>query len=224
MMLCGDKMNRQQIVERIERSGIIAVIRLSGSEVLDQIIGALARGGIYTLEITMTMPNAITVIRDLTGTLPAEFVVGAGTVLDSATAEKVILAGAQFVVSPIFDPEIIKMAHRYDKAVLPGAFTATEIYAAWQSGADIVKVFPVTAVGPKYFKDIHGPLPQIKLSPTGGVSVDNAAEFIRCGAVCLGVGSALLDKQIIKNKDWKSLEECARAFTSVIEKARRSKA
>jgi 2-dehydro-3-deoxyphosphogluconate aldolase/(4S)-4-hydroxy-2-oxoglutarate aldolase len=214
-------MSRQEIVEKLEQSGVVAVVRLQSAKNIDQIIAALTRGGIRALEITMTTPDAITIIRNISHSLPADFLIGAGTVLDAAAAEKVILAGAQFVVSPIFDPKIIAMTHKYDKAALAGAFSATEIFAAWQAGADVVKVFPATVVGPGYFKDIHGPLPQIKLTPTGGVTIDNAAEFIRCGAVFLGVGTALLDKQMIKNQDWQALEERARAFHEAVAGAHR---
>jgi len=213
-------MNRQEIVHKIENSGIVAVIRLNGAEHLDKIIDALADGGVRALEITMTTPNAVAIIRDISGSLSEEFLIGAGTVLDAPTAKDVIEAGAQFIVSPVFKPEIIEMAHQYDKAVIAGAFSATEILAAWETGSDIVKVFPATAVGPRYFKDIHGPLPGIKLTPTGGVTVDNAEEFIRYGAVCLGVGSALLDKNMISNQDWSGLTRRARQFTEAVERGR----
>jgi len=214
-------MNRQQIVEMIEKSGVVAVIRLDRSDQLDKIMDALDKGGIRALEVTMTTPNAIELIGNITRTMSSKFLIGAGTVLDPETARQVIVAGAEFVVSPVFNPNVIKIAHEYDKAVLPGAFSATEIFTAWNAGADIVKVFPATAVGPKYFKDIHGPLPQVKLIPTGGVTVDNAEEFIRCGAVCLGVGSALLDKQMIKNQDWMGIEERAKEFIAAVERGRR---
>jgi len=213
-------MNRQAIVQKIEESGIVAVIRLNGSDHLDKIIEALAKGGVRALEITMTTPNAVEIIGNISKTLSDEFLIGAGTVLDSEIAEVVINAGAQFVVSPVFKPAIIETVHKFDKAVLPGAFSATEILAAWEAGADIVKVFPATVVGPGYFKDIHGPLPQIKLTPTGGVTVDNAEEFIRCGAVCLGVGSALLDKKMIQKQDWQGLTERARQFKAAVERGR----
>jgi len=215
-------MNRLEIVQKIEESGIVAVIRLNGSDHLDKIIDALAKGGVRALEITMTTPNAVEMIREVSGTLSDEFLIGAGTVLDAETAEAVINAGAQFVVSPVFKPEIIKTVHKYNKAVMSGAFSATEILAAWETGSDIVKVFPATVVGPRYFKDIHGPLPQIKLMPTGGVTVDNAEEFIRCGAVCLGVGSALLDKKMIKDQDWPGLTVRARQFTAAVERGRKN--
>jgi len=215
-------MNRLEIVQKIEESGIVAVIRLNGSDHLDKIIDALAKGGVRALEITMTTPNAVEMIREISGTLSDEFLIGAGTVLDAETAEAVINAGAQFVVSQVFKPEIIETVHKYNKAVMSGAFSATEILAAWETGSDIVKVFPATVVGPRYFKDIHGPLPQIKLMPTGGVTVDNAEEFIRCGAVCLGVGSALLDKKMIKDQDWPGLTVRARQFTAAVERGRKN--
>jgi 2-dehydro-3-deoxyphosphogluconate aldolase/(4S)-4-hydroxy-2-oxoglutarate aldolase len=129
--------------------------------------------------------------------------------------------GAQFVVSPVYNPAVVKLAHRFEKAVMPGAFSPTEILNAWNGGADIVKVFPATALGPKYFKDIHGPLPQVKLTPTGGVTLENAEEFIRCGAVCLGVGTALLDKEMIKKQDWQALAERARQFKAAVERGRK---
>ena len=213
-------MSRQQIVEMIEKSGVVVVMRLDRSDQLDKIIDALANGGVRVLEITMTMPNAVDIIRNISKTLSDEFLIGAGTVLYPETARRVIAAGAEFIVSPVFNPNVIKVAHEYDKVVLPGAFSATEILTAWNAGADIVKVFPATVVGPKYFKDIHGPLPQVKLIPTGGVTVDNAEEFIRCGAVCLGVGSALLDKQMIKNQDWVGIEKRAKEFNTAVKRGR----
>ena len=213
-------MNRQQIVEMIEKSGVVVVVRLDRSDQLDKIIDALANGGVRVLEITMTMPNAVDIIRNISKTLSDEFLIGASTLLDPETARRVIAAGAEFIVSPVFNPNVLKVAHEYDKVVLPGAFSATEILTAWNAGADIVKVFPATVVGPKYFKDIRGPLPQVKLIPTGGVTVDNAEEFIRCGAVCLGVGSALLDKQMIKNQDWVGIEKRAKEFKTAVKRGR----
>jgi 2-dehydro-3-deoxyphosphogluconate aldolase/(4S)-4-hydroxy-2-oxoglutarate aldolase len=213
-------MNRKETVKKLEDSGIIAVVRLQDADNLNNIIAALERGGVRALEITMTTPNAVAIIRDISQTLSSDFLIGAGTVLRPADAEAVIQAGAQFVVSPVFYPEVVKMVHKYDRVVIPGAFSATEIFAAWNAGADVVKVFPATALGPRYFKDIHGPLPQIKLTPTGGVTVDNAAEFMRCGAVFLGAGSALLDKKMIQEQDWQSLEARARAFKNAVESGR----
>ena len=159
-------------------------------------------------------------IHDISQKIGSDFIIGAGTVLDSETARAVILAGAQFVVSPVINIEMIKTVHRYDKAVFPGAFTPTEILHAWENGADVVKVFPATALGPQFFKDIHGPLPQVRLTPTGGVSLENTGEFIRCGASCVGVGTALLNKKMIADSDWTALTENAKKFVREVQKAR----
>ncbi|MEJ2055689.1 MAG: bifunctional 4-hydroxy-2-oxoglutarate aldolase/2-dehydro-3-deoxy-phosphogluconate aldolase [Calditrichaceae bacterium] len=214
-------MFREKIVEQIIAGGVVAVIRLSEKSKLLDIINALSKGGITAMEITMTTPNAVEIIKEFSGQIGQEFILGAGTVLDPETARTVILAGAQFVVSPVTNMEMIKMVHRYDKAVFPGAFTPTEILNAWENGADIVKVFPATALGPQYFKDIHGPLPQIRLTPTGGVSLENTGEFIRCGASCIGVGSALLNKKMIADSDWPSLTENAKRFVEEVMKSRK---
>ncbi len=214
-------MNRQDIVKKLEDSGIVAVIRLNKADHLEKIIEALTGGDVRALEITMTTPGAVEIIRNISKTLSDDFLIGAGTVLNLNDTEAVIDAGAQFVVSPVYNPAVVKLAHRFEKAVMPGAFSPTEILNAWNGGADIVKVFPATALGPKYFKDIHGPLPQVKLTPTGGVTLENAEEFIRCGAVCLGVGTALLDKEMIKNQDWQALAERARQFKAAVERGRK---
>lgn len=209
-------MERTKIVELIEKSGVVAVIRMDDTAKLKNVIAAISAGGVKALEITMTTPNAVQIIHEISSELDEEFVVGAGTVLDAETARAVILAGAQFVVSPVLNPDVIRLSHRYDKPVFPGAFTPTEILTAWEAGADIVKVFPATALGPKFFKDVKGPLPQVKLTPTGGVCLDNAAEFIRCGASCLGVGTALLNKKMIAEDDWEGLTEHARKFVDQV--------
>jgi 2-dehydro-3-deoxyphosphogluconate aldolase / (4S)-4-hydroxy-2-oxoglutarate aldolase len=213
-------MSRLEILRQIEESGILAVIRLNDTKKLNNIIDALSKGGVKALEITMTTPNAIDVIKSVSNEVGDDFLVGAGTVLDPETARLTILAGAQFVVGPTLNLEMIKLVHRYDKVVIPGAFTPTEILKAWDAGADIVKVFPATALGPKYFKDVHGPLPQVKLTPTGGVDLSNAAEFIKCGASCLGVGTALIDKKFVADSDWDSLTERAASFVEEIKKGR----
>jgi 2-dehydro-3-deoxyphosphogluconate aldolase/(4S)-4-hydroxy-2-oxoglutarate aldolase len=190
-------MNRLQVVQALEANGVVAVIRMKQPEKLRAVVNALAEGGVRALEVTMTVPRAIEMIGELAPTLPAGFLLGAGTVLDAETARLAILAGAQFVVGPVFRPEVIAMCHRYDVAAMPGCFTPTEILAAWEAGADIVKVFPATALGPGFIKDVRGPLPQVKLMPTGGVTLDNAGEWIQAGAVAVGVGTALLDGKAI---------------------------
>ena len=190
-------MQRTDIVARIERERVVAVIRLEQADTLRTVIDALAAGGVRVFEVTMTVPRAIEMIGELAPTLPAGFLLGAGTVLDAETARLAILAGAQFVVGPVFRPEVITMCHRYDVAAMPGCFTPTEILGAWEAGADVVKVFPATALGPGFFNDVRGPLPQVKLMPTGGVTLDNAGEWIKAGAVAVGVGTALLDAKAI---------------------------
>ncbi len=215
-------MNRQEIVQEIEHTGIVAVLRLNDAEKLPKIIEALSAGGIKAMEITMTTPNAIEVIKDIAPHTGKDFFVGAGTVLDGETTGKVIEAGACFVVSPIFNPDIIKTAHQLDTAVFPGAFSTTEIFNAWKNGADVVKVFPATVLGPRFFKDIHGPLPDIKLTPTGGVTLENAAEFIRMGACCLGVGTSLLNKKMIAENDWAGLTAMAASFVKEVQNGRNS--
>ena len=213
-------MHREFIVNKIIESGVVAVIRLNGKEKLPEIIDALSKGGISAMEITMTTPNAIEIIHEISQKVGNDFMIGAGTVLDSETARAVILAGAQFVVSPVTNIEMMKTVHRYNKAVFPGAFTPTEILHAWENGADVVKVFPATALGPQFFKDIHGPLPQVRLTPTGGVSLENTGEFIRCGASCVGVGTALLNKKMIADSNWPALTENAEKFVEEVKKAR----
>ena len=155
---------------------------------LRAVIDALAAGGLRALEVTMTVPGAIELIAQIAPTLPPGFLFGAGTVLDADTASRAIDAGARFIVSPVFRTAVIDACHRRDVPAMPGCFTPTEILDAWDAGADIVKVFPATTLGPGYLKDVRAPLPQVKLMPTGGVTIDNAGDWIRAGAVAVGVG------------------------------------
>ncbi|MCK5330143.1 MAG: bifunctional 4-hydroxy-2-oxoglutarate aldolase/2-dehydro-3-deoxy-phosphogluconate aldolase [Candidatus Marinimicrobia bacterium] len=212
--------SRNEILDKIEATGIIAVIRLTDLNILENIVTALSSGGVDLLEITFTAPNALDLIQELNNRVTGDFLIGAGTILDSETARAAILAGAQFIVSPVLNTDVIHLIHRYDKVSICGGFSPTEILTAWEHGADIVKVFPATAVGPQFLKDIHAPLPQIKLSPTGGVTLANATDFIKAGACCLGVGTALLDKQLIDNSDWDGLAERARQFKAAVQLGR----
>ncbi|MBC8403470.1 MAG: bifunctional 4-hydroxy-2-oxoglutarate aldolase/2-dehydro-3-deoxy-phosphogluconate aldolase [Candidatus Marinimicrobia bacterium] len=189
------------MLNHIEESGVIAVIRLSNVDKLGNIVEALQTGGVNLLEITFTTPNAVHIIKELSSRVQENFLIGAGSILDTETARAAILAGAQFIVSTIMNVDVIHMARRYDKVCIAGGFSPTEILTAWENGADIVKVFPATAMGPQFFKDIHGPLSQVKLMPTGGVNLENASEFIQSGACCIGVGTALLDKKMIAESD-----------------------
>ncbi len=212
---------RIDVTQAIEANGVVAVIRMKEPEKLRAVVDALAEGGVRALEVTMTVPRAIEMIGELAPTLPAGFLLGAGTVLDAETARLAILAGAQFVVGPVFRPEVIAMCHRYDVAAMPGCFTPTEILAAWEAGADIVKVFPATAVGPGFFKDVRGPLPQVKLMPTGGVTLDNAGDWIKAGAVAVGVGTALLDAKAIASGQYEAITANARRIVANVAAVRR---
>src|SRR5215470_11777085 len=190
---------RAAVTAQIEALGVVAVIRLKDPARLQASIDAMAEGGVRALEVTMTVPGAVELIRGLARALPSGFLLGAGTVTDANTARAVIDAGASFVVGPVFRPEVIAACHERDVAAMPGCFSPTEILAAHECGADIVKVFPATALGPQYLKDVHGPLPQVKLMPTGGVTLDNAGDWIRAGAVAVGIGSALLDAKAVES-------------------------
>ena len=214
-------MSRVWTVQTIEECGVVAVIRMKEPEKLRAVVDALGEGGVRALEVTMTVPGAIDLIGQLAPTLPKGFLLGAGTILDPETARLAILAGARFIVGPVFRPEVIELCHRYDVAAMPGCFTPTEILAAWEAGADVVKVFPATALGPGFFKDGRGPLPPVKLRPTGGVSLDNAGEWIAAGAVAVGVGTALLDAKAIAAADYGVITANARKIVANVEAARK---
>ena len=214
---------RAATVRLIETTGVVAVIRLEDPAALRETCDALAAGGVRALEVTMTVPRAVELIEQLASSLPPGFVVGAGTVLDAETARQVILAGARFVVGPVFRPAVIDMAHRYDVPVVPGCFSPTEILGAWEAGADIVKVFPATVLGPGFFKDVRGPLPQVRLMPTGGVTRDNAGQWIEAGAVAIGVGTALVDKAAIQARRFDQIAQNAAHFIQAVQRARGAK-
>jgi len=218
------KQERARIVREIERIGVVAVIRLHDARQLRSVTEALAAGGVRAIEITMTVPGAIGLIEKLASSLKSEFVIGAGTVLDPETARQVVLAGAKFVVSPVFKTSLIEVGHNYDVPVMPGCFSPTEILSAWEAGADIVKVFPATSLGPSFFKDIRGPLPQLRLMPTGGVTRENAGDWIRAGAVAIGAGSALVDSKAVAEGRLDVITANARHFIEAVRRARVSEA
>jgi 2-dehydro-3-deoxyphosphogluconate aldolase / (4S)-4-hydroxy-2-oxoglutarate aldolase len=211
---------RERITQTIEDCGVVAVIRMKDPAKVRSVVDALAEGGVRTLEITMTVPRAIELIAEIAPTLPSTFVFGAGTVLDADTARRAIDAGAQFLVSPIYRSELIAAGHAQDVPVMPGCFTPTEILSAWDAGADVVKVFPATALGPGYIRDVRAPLPHVKLMPTGGVTVDNAGEWIRAGAVAVGVGSALVDAKAIDAGSFATIADRARRIIAGVRAAR----
>jgi 2-dehydro-3-deoxyphosphogluconate aldolase/(4S)-4-hydroxy-2-oxoglutarate aldolase len=187
---------------------------------LRAVVDALAEGGVRALEVTMTVPGATELIRELSSSLTDDVLLGAGTVLDPQTAARVVDAGAKFVVSPVFRPVMIDVCHRLGVPALPGCFSPTEILTAWETGADIVKVFPATALGPGFLTDVRGPLPHLKLMPTGGVTLDNAGDWIRAGAVAVGVGTALLDRAAIAAGNYSVLRDNAARIVAGIRAAR----
>jgi 2-dehydro-3-deoxyphosphogluconate aldolase / (4S)-4-hydroxy-2-oxoglutarate aldolase len=211
---------REAVTREIERVGIVAVIRIKDPGKLRAVVDALTDGGVRVLEVTMTVPGAVELIRELAPTLPQGFLFGAGTVTDAATARAVIEAGAAFVVAPVFRPDVIAACHERDVPAVPGCFSPTEILAAHEAGADIVKVFPATMLGPQFIKDVRAPLPQVKLMPTGGVTLENAGDWIRAGAVAVGVGSALVDARAIDSGRFDVISANARRLIASVNAGR----
>jgi 2-dehydro-3-deoxyphosphogluconate aldolase/(4S)-4-hydroxy-2-oxoglutarate aldolase len=211
---------RTDTTQTIEALGVVAVIRLKDPAKLRAVVDALAEGGVRALEVTMTVPGAVGLIRELALVLPKGFLLGAGTVTTADTARAVIEAGATFVVSPVFRPDVIRVCHEHDVAAMPGCFSPTEILAAHECGADVVKVFPATSLGPQFIKDVRAPLPQVKLMPTGGVTLDNAHDWIRAGAVAVGLGSALLDAKAIDGGHFDIITANARRVLANVASAR----
>lgn len=217
--------SREQIASAIVETGIIPVIRAASAEQALAAAQAVHRGGIRTIEITMTVPGAIRVMEKVAEQLRGQVLLGAGTILDPETARAAILAGAEFLVAPSLNVKVIEMGHRYSKVVVPGALTPTEVLAAWDAGADFVKVFPAGNVGgPKYIKALKGPFPHIELVPTGGVNLETATEFLLAGAAALGVGGELVEAKALAAGRLEVIEENARKFLACVRKARESAA
>jgi 2-dehydro-3-deoxyphosphogluconate aldolase / (4S)-4-hydroxy-2-oxoglutarate aldolase len=211
---------RCEVTAQVEAMGVVAVIRLKDPAKLRATVDAMSEGGVRALEVTMTVPRAVEMIRELAPSLPEGFLLGAGTVTDAETARQVIDAGASFVVSPIFRPDVIAVCHEHDVPAMPGCFSPTEIFTAHQCGADVVKIFPATALGPQFIRDVRAPLPQIKVMPTGGVTLDNAGDWIRAGAVAVGVGSALVDAKAIEAGRFDVITANARRVVASVAAAR----
>jgi 2-dehydro-3-deoxyphosphogluconate aldolase/(4S)-4-hydroxy-2-oxoglutarate aldolase len=205
----------------IEQDGVIAVVRLDDLSRAVPLTEALVAGGVRAVEFTFTNPTAAAAITAAREALGSRALIGAGSVLDAETARVAILAGAAFVVTPTVSLPVIATCHRYAVATTIGALTPTEILTAWEAGATYVKVFPATLGGPRYLRDVLGPLPQVKLIPTGGVDQENAGEFIRAGAVAVALGSNLVDARSVAREDWETITARARAVTSAVAQARR---
>jgi len=213
-------MSRHSHLHQVLDAGIVAVVRAPDPTHLVEVIRALAEGGVTVAEVTFTVPHALDVIKQARRELPANILLGAGTVLDTETARSAILAGAEFIVAPTLNLDVIRLCHRYDKLVMPGAFTPTEILTAWDAGADIVKVFPADNLGPTFFKALRGPLPQVRIMPTGGVDLNTAGDFLRAGACCLGIGSQLVEPKAVANRDFQRLRDLAAKYVSIVKQTR----
>ena len=211
--------DKNKAMGQLITSGALGIIRVNQAEGLVRIARALQQGELNCIEITMTTPGALRAIEETSEELTG-VIMGAGTVLDATTARQAILAGAEFLVTPTVELDVIEMAHRYGKVAIIGAMTPTEILTAWEAGADMVKVFPAGILGPGYLKAVHGPLPQIPLVPTGGVTAKTAGEFIRAGAVVVCAGSWLVDKKAVAEGRYEVLTERARQLVEAVKKAR----
>jgi 2-dehydro-3-deoxyphosphogluconate aldolase/(4S)-4-hydroxy-2-oxoglutarate aldolase len=210
-------MSRDKHLKQILDCGIVAVVRSPDSRQLVEVVRALADGGVTVAEITLTVPNALDVIRHARAELGDRVLLGAGTVLDPETARAAFLAGAEYIVAPTLNLDVIKMCRRYDKIAMPGAFTPTEILTAWEAGADIVKVFPADVVGPAFFKALRGPLPQVRVMPTGGVDLKTGTAFLQAGACCLGVGGQLVEPQAIAAGNFERIRDLARQYVALVQ-------
>ncbi len=213
-------MNKEQQLAQVLDCGIVAVVRSQDSGQLVEACRALADGGVTVAEITMTVPGALDVLRAVRKDLGDRVLLGAGTILDPETARMALLAGAEYLVTPTLNLKVIKLCQRYGKLVMPGAFTPTEILTAWESGADIVKVFPAEVVGPAFFKAVRGPLPQVRLMPTGGVDLTTAADFLKAGACCLGVGGQLVEPKAVASGDFARIRDLARQYVTLVREVR----
>ena len=213
-------MEKAKVLAELKSIGLVPVLRADSVEKALALAEAIAAGGVTVLEITMTVPGAMRVMRELAETRP-DILIGAGTVLDAETARMCILEGAQFVVSPALNVKTIEMCHRYSVAVLPGALTPTEIVTAWQAGADVVKVFPASAMGgASYLRAVKAPLPQIELIPTGGVSLSTAEDFLQAGAFALGVGGDLVDHRAMSEGRAHEVTAGAKKYLEIVKKFR----
>lgn len=209
----------QQLQHVLDR-GIVAILRAKSGELLADVAEALYESGIDVIEVTFTVPGILDILNQVQKRLGNKILLGAGSVLDTETARLAMLAGAEYIVSPTVNVEVIKMCQRYGKLVMPGAFTPTEVLTAWEAGADIVKVFPADVGGPNYLRALHGPLPQIRLMPTGGVNLETLESFVKAGASAVGLGTALVEKDALETKNLKRIKSLAGQYVELMKKAR----
>ncbi len=215
-------MSRDTTLRRILDGGIVAVVRSESPDQLVGVVRALAEGGVTAAEITFTIPGALEVIRQVRKEMGDAIVLGAGSVLDPETARAALLAGAEYIVGPSTHLDVIRLCRRYDKVVMPGALTPTEVVAAWEAGADLVKIFPSDLGGPPYIKALRGPLPQVRMMPTGGVDLTTAEAFLKAGACCLGVGGSLVEPKAVASGDFGRIRDLAGRFSAIVRRFRES--
>ena len=213
-------MSREVDLQRVLDGGVVAIIRASSGDQLVDVAEALYSGGIEVIEVTFTVPGVLEILSAVRDRLGDKILLGAGTVLDAESARAAMLAGAEFIVCPTVNLDVIRMCRRYDKLVMPGALTPTEVVSAWEAGADIVKVFPADVGGPGYLKALHGPLPQVKLLPTAGVDLETIGGFFAAGACAVGLGSALVEKQAVADGDMARIRSQAEAYVAAVAAAR----
>lgn len=213
-------MSRHEDLGRVLNGGIVAVIRSTSGEQLVEVARALYEGGVDVLEVTFTVPRALEIISAVRKSLGDKILLGAGTVLDPETARAAFLAGAEFLVAPTVNLDVIKLGNRYDKLVMPGAFTPTEILTAWEAGAQVIKVFPADIGGPAYLKTLHGPLPQVRLLPTGGVNLTTLPDFLKAGACAVGLGGALVEPKAVQNGDMVRITSLSQQYVELVKKTR----
>jgi 2-dehydro-3-deoxyphosphogluconate aldolase/(4S)-4-hydroxy-2-oxoglutarate aldolase len=211
----------KETLAKIMEEGVVPVIRVASAVEAFEVAKAIHEGGISVVEVTMSVPGALDVMKEVTQKFGKEVLLGAGTILDPETARAALLSGAQFIVTPTLNLEVIRMCKRYSAVVIPGTLTPTEILTAWEAGSDLVKVFPIAQVGgPAYIRALRGPLPHIPMVPTGGVNVQNAGEFIKAGAAAIAAGGELVDKKAVAEKKFSVIAENARKFVAEVKKAR----
>jgi 2-dehydro-3-deoxyphosphogluconate aldolase/(4S)-4-hydroxy-2-oxoglutarate aldolase len=213
-------MSRVDDLQQVLEHGMVAILRAPSGEQLVNVARALLEGGINVIEVTLTVPNALEIVSQVRRELGDKVLLGAGSVLDTETARASLLAGAEYIVCPTVNTDIIRLCNRYDKLVMPGAFTPTEVLTAWEAGGDIVKIFPADVGGPSYLQALHGPLPHVRLMPTGGVNLDTLQDFVKAGACAVGLGSALVEKQALLDGDMDRIRDLAAKYVELMRSAR----
>ncbi len=212
---------REEAISAILEIGVVAVIRLDSATQLLAAAEAIRAGGIQAIEFTMTTPGALDLLEEAARSMNESTILGAGTVLDPETARAAILAGAKFIVAPNLNLDVVAMSRRFSVAVIPGALTPTEIVVAWEAGADIVKIFPASIGGPELIKALRGPLPHIKMIPTGGVDLETVGAFIKAGSSAVAVGGNLVDKEAIKRGELHKITNLAKQYVEKVQQARK---